>query len=224
MSGARSSADDPAEESILRQLMILVFACCACGCGGEIVADDGGVDADRNAGVPFADIQYATRCDATLGCPGVMLRDICGFSGSDACEGFFDEAEVSCAVSSDGALRTIDFSASQGGDFSIEIAGLQVPLAGGGASGAGCSVTLVEGADVYTGACGSSAPSETQPCQISDVRFTERAGTPQVEGDFFCQFLTNSADPNLQIEVTGISGGATWPGRFRLANCPGLTL
>lgn len=182
---------------------------------------------DPNAGALFADIQYATRCEMTLGCEGAENRDICGFNLSDPCEGFVDEATVSCSVRQDDATRTINFSARQGAGYSLAVSNLQVPRDGGSATGGECRVTVVEGANTYSGLCGGSPPSEAQPCQITNVVFSDDMGNPQFEGDIFCQFLANRATPTLQIEVTAIGSGptpASEPGRFRLVNCGGLTL
>jgi hypothetical protein len=183
---------------------------------------------DPNAGALFADIQYATRCEMTLGCPGPVNRDVCGINNGDPCEGGAPEARVSCVVqeSADGA-RTLDFSASQGSDFTLTVSQATFSAAGGSAAGARCEVRVTEGANRYEGACGSSPPSAAQPCQISAVRFYDDMGNPTVEGAIFCEFLPNQSQPMLQIEVTQVGSGpgpAAMPGRFRIANCQGLTI
>lgn len=228
------------------------LACCLCaslsvacsdtrtiGDGGHTAMQDSGIDAGHSAqdsGLEtpdsgfialFADIQYATRCESTLGCAGAMDRDICGFDDGDPCEGFVSSAMVECSVVETASTRTISFEASQGGGFSLRVASLEVPLAGGSATGGTCQVTVVEGPNIYAGACGASAPSAAQPCQITNVTFEDDLGNPTFEGDLFCQFLPNRANPALQIEVTAFGSGpvaAAAPGRFRIANCPGHTL
>jgi len=192
--------------------MVLSFL--AFGCG------------DPDAGKLFADIQYATRCENTLGCEGLQERDICGITQGDPCIEGAETVRASCAVSEGDGTRTLEFSASQG-DFSIAVSGATFASSGGSASGAGCTVTVVDGPNTYRGECGSSEPSEEQPCRISSVMFYDDEGNPTVEGGIFCQFLKNRANPMLEIEVTALGSGPTpamTPARFRLANCDGLTL
>jgi hypothetical protein len=201
---------------------------------------------DPNAGALFAEIQYATRCELTLGCSGVEDHDICGFNSSDPCdmaEGT-PEASLSCSATEAEGTRSLRFSASQGGGFSVSVSGLVVPTNGGSAMGGSCRVTVREGANTYEGSCGGSAPSEAQPCQITDVTFYDDMGNPTFEADLFCQFLANQANPALQIEVTARGAGgpafggtppmsicataspsppACTPARIRFANCDGLT-
>lgn len=188
---------------------------CLAGCG------------DPNSGVLFADIQYATRCEMTHGCDAPHDRDICGFNHSDPCVEDAPEPTLSCSVVETDTTRTISFSARQGSGFSLSVSNLQVPFAGGSASGGDCRVTVVEGANTYTGLCGGSNPSEAQPCQIEGVTFTDDMGNPTFEGHIFCQFLKNQANPTLAIEVTAPGSGPTpagTPARFRMANCRGLTI
>lgn len=201
---------------------------------------------DPNAGALFADIQYATRCEeATPHCGGPMNRDVCGINNGDPCEVGAPEARVSCNVteSADGATRTLEFSASQGSDFGITVSQATFNSAGGSAAGAGCTVRITDGANRYEGRCGSSAPSASQPCQITAVRFYDDMGNPTVEGAIFCEFMQNQSSPTLHLEVTQVGSGspafssagnicdtyattppACNPGRFRIANCAGLTL
>jgi hypothetical protein len=181
---------------------------------------------DPNAGALFADVQYATRCDDTLGCGGSADRDVCGFNRSDPCIEDAPEATLSCTVTESETSRTISFSARQG-PASISVESLTVPLVGGSASGGACRVRVVEGANTYTGGCGGSEPNEAQPCRISNVSFYDDEGNPTFEGDLFCQFLQNQSNPTLAIEVTAKGNGpgpASSPGTFRFANCTGLSL
>ncbi|HBQ14999.1 MAG TPA: hypothetical protein DEF51_29020 [Myxococcales bacterium] len=185
---------------------------------------------DPNAGALFADIQYATRCEmaATPHCGSPVNRDICGIDSGDPCTPDAPNPQLSCNIqeSADGT-RTLEFNASQGSGFALTI--IQAIFAPGSTSagGAGCRVVLVEGANRYSGACGASPPSEAQPCQITSVRFYDDEGNPTVEGALYCEGLQNTANPTLTIEVTQVGSGpgpAMTPGRFRLANCAGLTV
>ena len=78
---------------------------------------------DPNAGALFADIQYGTDCDETRGCTPAPNRDICGINNGDPCPEVGGTAQLSCIVSEvEGSTRTLSFSASQGGGFSIRLA------------------------------------------------------------------------------------------------------
>lgn len=183
---------------------------------------------DPNAGALFADIQYATRCAETIGaCPGAEDRDICGFHQSDPCRDGDAEATLACTVVETETTRTVNFSATQSAGFSITVQNLAVPRGGGSSTGGACRVRIGEGANVFEGLCGGSPPSEAQPCQISNVVFSDDMGNPTITGNIFCDDLKNQANPNLEIEVTAVGPGpgpAGMPGRFRLANCSGQTL
>src|SRR5690606_31964783 len=127
---------------------------------------------NAGAGPLFADIQYATRCEATLGCAGVIDHDICGFDGAEHCVDGEPSPSLSCTVIEGDATRLIGFSAQQGEGASIAVTDLAVTVTGGSPSpGGACRVTVQEGASTYSGSCGAAAPSEAQPCQISDVQF-----------------------------------------------------
>lgn len=200
-------------------------------------------------GLLFADIQYSTRCEETRGCAGPQDYDICGVNGGDACVLVPGTARLSCSVQETDTHRTISFSARQEGTgehFSITVSRLQVLRDGGSATGGDCRVTVEVGPNDYEGTCGGSVPNPAQPCQITNVRFgRDMDGNEELEGEIFCQFLQNEAQPNLRIEVTAIGpsapafGGATimpicdtyaeapaacQPGRFRIVNCRGLRL
>jgi hypothetical protein len=195
-------------------LLAMVPSVFAFGCG------------DPDAGKLFADIQYATRCDATPHCGAPQERDICGINQGDPCNESGEPVRASCTVTEGDGTRTLSFSASQGDDFSIAVTNATFPAEGGSASG-GCTVTVQEGANAYRGACGSSEPSEAQPCRVNSVMFFDDMGNPTVEGAIFCQFLPNRASPELEIEVTALGSGpgpASTPARFRLANCAGLEI
>lgn len=82
------------------------------------------------------------------------------------------------------------------------------------------SRATASGSSAYNGSCGGSAPA----CQVTNLAVYDDAGTPTVEGTIFCQGL---AGPTGSIEVTQIGslpGTESMPGRFRVANCPGLVL
>lgn len=203
---------------------------------------------DPDAGKLFADVQYATRCEATLGCGGAKERDICGANQGGTCIAGAESVRASCAVTEGENTRTLQFTATQGSDFSLAVSGATFAYAGGSASGAGCVVTVQDGPNSYRGDCGSANPSATQPCRINNVMFFKNEeGEATIEGNIFCQFLENRANPALQMEVTALGSGpsgispvdpntsacsgypepkppACMPARFRLENCSGLEI
>lgn len=177
----------------------------------------------------FADIQYATDCQDTGGCTAAR-RDVCGIDQGDACEGVPGVASLTCSVveASDGSTRLLNLSATQGSDFSLRIGQALFDIGGGAARGASCTVTVVDGANTFTGACGSAAPNDTQPCQLDNVVFEEDVeGIPTITGHLFCIGLQHSSNPSLSIEFhqTGFAAAdAIAPGTFRIQNCDGLNL
>ncbi|MBX3269611.1 MAG: hypothetical protein KF729_05090 [Sandaracinaceae bacterium] len=183
---------------------------------------------DPNAGALFADIQYGTSCENTRGCTPAPNRDICGINNSDPCDATGTPATLSCTVAEvEGSTRTVSFSAMQGGGFSISVRQAIIPFGGGSAGGGSCTVTITDGPNTHVGACGSSTPSEAQPCQISNVEFCDDAGNPTVRGNLRCQFLRNQANPTLELELHARGSDVmalNSPGTFRLANCSGLEL
>ena len=185
------------------------------------------VACDDPNGALFADIQYGTDCVVTRGCMSQPNRDICGISGGEPCGGVEGTATLSCAVSEDGASRRLTFSATQNSGFGISVRQAIVPTGGGGAGGGGCTVTITEGVNRYVGRCGSAAPTATQPCQITDVRFYDDMGNATLEGSIRCEGLENQANPAQAIEVHAKGSSAmavSSPGSFRIANCSGLEL
>lgn len=199
----------------MRHIFTACLMALAVGCG------------DPNAGALFADIQYGTDCDVTRGCTPAPNRDICGINRGDPCPGVEGAANLSCNIEDEGTTRILTFSATQGSDFSLAVRQAVIPSAGGSAGGGSCTVTLRDGPNTHVGTCGSGTPTEAQPCQISDVRFYDDVGNPTVEGNIFCQGITNQVNPLLELELHAKgsdSMAVNSPGTFRIANCDGLTL
>lgn len=195
--------------------VLFISSISAAGCG------------DPDAGKLFADIQYATRCPRSNHCTGPEDRDICGINGGTPCVEVEGTATVSCNVTESGDNRSINFSASQGGDYQISVRNATVAASGGFATGTNCSVVVVDGVNRYEGRCGPAEPGEAQPCQISGVRFYDDMGNPTLEGAIECRDLPNQANPDLLTDVTSVGSGpaaAAEPGAFRLANCLGLQI
>ncbi len=192
---------------------------CLAGCG------------DPNAGARFIDTQYTVRCDMAGHCDGPYTHDICGFADSDACASGDPSPAVSCTVTESDTMRVIGFSAladssaSADSRVSISVQNLSVTTGSTAAMGGACRVTVQEGANTYSGACGPNTPSASQPCQITNISFCDDMGNPTLKGDIFCQFLANSTNPTFQVEVTAPGTGpaaAMTAAHFRVANCSGL--
>ncbi len=184
---------------------------------------------DPNAGALFADIQYGTGCMDSRGCTPQPNRDICGINLGDPCPEVGGVANLSCSVveAPDQSSRTLTFSASQGGDFSVSLRQAIFAFDGGPAGGTNCNVTVVDGPNRHTGQCGSAAPTEMTPCQVTNVRFYDDVGNPTVEGDFACRYLQSRSNPLqlLDVHAKGSTAAALMaPGHFRIANCDGLEI
>lgn len=172
-----------------------------------------GCPSNDPAGV-YADIQYAVRCEMMGMCPGTVQRDINGFNGEGA-------LRVTCRVTDSGDQRILNFSAASGSSYGITITNASFPRAGG-SPGAGCSVTVTDGPNTFTGTCGGAAPSAAQPCQISSVAFTTEVetGSPLITGQMLCEGLPNRADATRVREVTG-PAAAGGPLTFNIYDCTG---
>ncbi|MEZ4251357.1 MAG: hypothetical protein R3B99_24360 [Polyangiales bacterium] len=156
----------------MRRWFSLVLLLAACG-------DDG-------VGL-FADVQWQVRCPGDLaGCSrdGEPV-DVFASEGDD---GF----NIACEVDESGGLRFVNF---QRVDRRTASAGHrpQTGVDGGAVTGTGCRVTIVDDSTTYEGACGSSAPSASQPCQITGLSFIEdRVGDTDV----------GSYGPELQMSMS----------------------
>lgn len=185
---------------------------------------------DPNAGRLFADIQWASRCENDRGCEGPGFREVCGFTGSDPCDGQTEEATLTCSISQrDGGDYSLSFTARQGNDVSLSISQLIFSSEGGGGGGPGCTVTYTERAIseslTFRGACASNTPVRGLPCQITNMAVYDDMGVPTVEGDLFCEFLELVGSPSITRELTAIGNrpeDANTAGSFRFANCDGL--
>ncbi|MCA9613440.1 MAG: hypothetical protein KC586_11860 [Myxococcales bacterium] len=194
----------------MRRWFSLVLLLAACG-------DDG-------VGL-FADTQWQVRCPPALAGCSRDGENVDVFA-SEGDEG----VNISCEVDESGDLRFVSFNVSQGG-HRLQVTGLQTGLNGGAVTGTGCRVTVVDDSTTYEGACGSSAPSVSQPCQITGLSFIEdRVGDtdsgrfgPEVVMSMTCQGVTAAADPvRFQRDVYRSRTSGTTPANIRLINCNGL--
>lgn len=173
----------------------------------------------------FADAQWQVRCPSGLmGCSrdGEEV-DVFASAGDDG-------VTISCSVDESGDNRFVRFNLAQDGRR-LSIDGLQTSATGGAVTGTGCTVTLVDDSTTYVGRCGSTAPNDTQPCQITGLSFIEdRVGDtdmgrfgPEVVMSMTCQNITSASDPiRFRRDLYRSRTSGTTPANIRLINCDGL--
>lgn len=161
----------------------------------------------------YADISYQTRCnhlDGTpiTGCTTPISRDIYGFSGDMG-------QRFSCTIVERAGQRAVNFTVTaQEGDgtrLGVSLQNASVPQAGGAVSGT-CSFTWTDG-NTYGGNCGASAPTASQPCQVSSINFsTDTAtGLPLMDVNVLC--LDAASIPAATPAITrSVSGPGSNPG------------
>ncbi len=175
----------------------------------------------------FADIVWHVQCKCYGMCSGIDPHDINNIDGEDG-------HDISCSVYESGGNDVLTFTASKGTEYSIEVRGAQL-TSGGSVAGAGCRVRVEEGGNTYEGVCGSSQPSEAQPCRVYDVVIDEdEDGNPQISGKLLCLELPATSDSTRRREVSAPNSPIdtsmdmcrvlpeTEPVRWRMVNCSGL--
>lgn len=166
----------------------------------------------------YADIQWRVRCEETGGCSGYRDRDVLGFNRENG-------LTLACSVIESDTTRTLSFSAYTG-SFGLELTNATFPRAGGTPQAGGCSVTVQDG-NRFQGNCGASPPSDTQPCQVNNVRFERDVdGRALITGNMYCENISPSAAGDLDREVTAPGddpAAATMPFQFSLYDCSGYT-
>lgn len=167
----------------------------------------------------FAIADWHVRCDSLmLACTPPPARMVTGYNGVDG-------NSVSCDVRETAANRVVNFrvgSSTGGTRYSLSLVNATFPRTGGFAS-TGCTVTVEEGANTYRGACGSSAPSTLQPCQVQVTFGTDmESGSTVLHADVECDHLANSTDPT-QMRSVYAGAGSMEPGSFDLFDCRGLS-
>lgn len=166
------------------------------------------------AGV-YAYIEWRVRCGAMLGCTERPDRFIDGFDG--------EGANISCSVRETPDSRTLNFSAFTD-QFGIQLQNATFLRGGTVASGAGCTVRVLEDNNSYVGTCGGSPPSEGQPCQVNNVRFMrDDAGRALIRGNIYCVGISpTAARVERDLTAPGTSSEArTTPLTFDIYDCPG---
>lgn len=125
----------------------------------------------------YADLSYQVRCthlDGTpiSGCTSPGRRDIFGFNGDMG-------ARFSCTTTERAGNRSVSFTVSArdatGRDLGVSLQNANVAATGGPVTGT-CQFTFTDG-NTYGGNCAATAPSATQPCQVSSIQFTTDTDT-----------------------------------------------
>jgi hypothetical protein len=167
----------------------------------------------------YAIADWQVRCDsAMLACTPGPSRLVTGTSGVDG-------NSVSCSVVESATTRRVNFrvGSSVGGiDYAIGVAMANVPRSGGSPS-TGCTVTVEDDANTYVGACGATAPSDTQPCQVTmDFDVDPSTGSPRVTAEILCDHLVNQADPTIRRSIF-MGAGSPNPAHIEIFDCRGLS-
>lgn len=180
---------------------------------------DAGVDGGDPG--PYADLQWQVRCDAIGMCVEMPARSVLGFDGEGG-------QRISCTVVDSATDRTLSFdtrASAVGTTFGLALSNARFPSGSGGAPAPGCTVSVTEGSTVLTGACGPDAPSEAQPCQLTEVTFGDDGeGRSLIQGKILCVGLSPPDVPTIDREVTAPGSSATTePLVFDFYACDGFT-
>jgi hypothetical protein len=175
----------------------------------------------------YADISYQTRCihlDGTpiMGCSTPISRDIYGFSGDMG-------QRFSCTIIEHAGQRAVNFTvtaqSADGTRLGLTLANASVPAAGGPVTGS-CQFTWTDG-NTYGGACGASAPTASQPCQVSNIDFTTdtATGLPLMDVNVLCLDAGSMpiADPPISRSLSKVGtmpGDEMRPVTIHFYSCP----
>lgn len=176
----------------------------------------------------YATMSWKMRCpDATdflppancaMGCTEGMDRLIDNFAGEGG-------TSVTCNVTQNETSRILNFRLGNSAGQSVSFQNVAVPRNGGSALSG--TIRFREDND-YTGVAGGSAPSNTQPCQVSNVEFFPEAesGDPTIRGYVVCDLMRADADMRIcrGLSMPGGSATAMEPAEFTIYGCPGLVL
>ncbi len=176
----------------------------------------------------YATMAWKMRCpDATdflppancaMGCTEGMDRLIDNFAGVDG-------TSVTCNVTQTATSRILNFRLGNPAGQSVSFQNVAVPLGGGSALSG--TVRFREDNE-YTGVAGATVPSNSQPCQISNVTFfaEEESGDPTIRGYVVCDLMRADADMRIcrGLSMPGGSAVAMDPAEFTIYGCPGLVL
>lgn len=199
-----------------------IFAVASLGCALLAACGGGG------GGTVFADAIWQVRCPVgAMACStSVDQHNIFGFDGQDdGPEGDPGVVRARCSLDpATGGNVAVSMSVALGGN-SLTIRNALVPEAGGTIIGTGCSTVVVEDSVTYDGQCGSSAPSDAQPCQIANVTFDPRAADgPTLQTTLLCLNITSPSDRTRFIRDVerGIPSARGTAAPLRFIHCTGL--
>ena len=162
----------------------------------------------------YVDLAYQVRC---LGCnpraPDDSPREVKAVNGEDG-------YRLTCEVKKVGGARRVNFAvehtpsdaSAQDHAFRVELANLD-----GEDTSLQCAVHVLEGVQIYGGACTSDEPSESGgPCQAN---FRVEKGV--IKGGIFCDNIPVEAAPQVTryIVAPGTSDG---PAQVQIYGCHGL--
>lgn len=176
----------------------------------------------------YATISWKMRCpdapdfmppaSCAMGCTEGMDRLIDNFAGEGG-------TSVSCSITETASSRILNLRIGNSAGQSVTLQNVEIPTAGGSALRG--TVRLHEDND-YTGLAGGAAPSNSQPCQVSNVTFfrEEGSGDPTLRGYILCDTMRADADMRICRGLSGPGGSATAsdPAEFTVFGCPGLVL
>lgn len=176
----------------------------------------------------FADVRWHVQCRCHGMCSGIDPRDVNNIDGEDG-------HSISCSVRERDGQNVLTFRAQHESGYYLEIRDAEFSGSGAAVSGSRCTVRIQESGNTYQGPCGSSAPGDAQPCQITNIELGEDMdGFPQISGEMLCLELQSSTDSTIRREVTAPHSPIdssdsmcrtfpeTQPVIFRLVNCTGL--
>ena len=179
--------------------------------------------------------------DATysVGCTGSIMNGVACSGGSRAlaADDGAGGATVSCSIRPDSGDTALDMSAeapnSNPSQIGFAISNAIFAADGTLANGAGCSFSLFEGANTFSGSCTANAPvactsansHSCQPCQLSNFqKATDSAtGAPYISVSVLCAGLPPMSDIRNVREVSQANDQTeTMPMTFKLYFCDGL--
>lgn len=213
-----------------------LFDCADPSCMGAAVCG-GSLDAGIDSGVPDAgpppvgvDALWQVRCSP--GVPGcVMGEDVIDLTAFDGqmtdIGGQMETVSVSCSLSdieNDTQILNVAISTRTMAGTQAHVLQVQnVIIAAGSGAVTGTGNVVIKADDIeLEGAVGASPPSESTPCRISPVTFSEREEGPAVSFELECRNISNPANPALTQRDLTFPGMSSSPASINVFNCEGL--
>jgi hypothetical protein len=184
--------------------LVLSTGAAAAGCGGDLRATDARVGLDTGPpSMARVTASWQVRCDELGDCTPNPARALSVANGEGG-------ARVECDVSVVGDERRFELRFEQPEEFGITISGATTGLTGGRLGGPGCSVDVLESAEMLSlrGPCSANPPTPEIPCQIQ--RITVDAATGDVGAELRCASLGTIDGTGLVREVTAPASAAAF--------------